>query len=697
MPRRTALLAALAWCLAIAATPPRLTAQEEAPSSSAPETTLVPADRVGIPLGLNKCLSCHAGIETINAAMDRRWRAGQDCAACHRGDPGAADKADAHADLIAHPGDLHVVEQTCGTCHSRFGRLAGLAGPERNDIVDRVLRSPMALAPGEIATVRYLWGEQQSSGTLYGVRSIASLTEATAPGTVPAIAQLPAADASPADHLLRTQCLRCHLWTRPEPGVAPFRGAGCSACHVPYAADGRSRSEDATISKVETGHPVAHRIERYVPDDRCLTCHRDEGLGIGWNFTGWLSTGNRVGAAATPQDAAALPVPADVHAAAGMGCIDCHDSDDVHGDGAIHARGRTAVGITCVTCHGRPDAPPTFTTKRGDRLPHVELRDGEAVLTTKLGGGKLSVPRIDRPAADKTVDPHRVPAHLGAAESGSRLACVACHAGEITQHFLRRFDLDQRQAVQTDWGAGLGPDRQTPVLTGRWNVDAVWSPTGLPMLGVDAHGTVAPLLATLHGLRSIVDAGGAEVETHRLLHTADGRYGVGYRTADPHRTQRAARTCASCHDNPAALGLGSPRIDAARLGWPLRYAADQVADAEGTAIAAFPVAGERPLNFAELSRVLRPSACATCHESDPSGMPRSAERFHPAPGVAAATPARVPTRVSSAAQSASAEPASLPTPGQDGHGPRPKRAPHATPAVEPPSDDEPELSPFVGR
>lgn len=669
----------------------------------------------GSPLAINKCLSCHEGIETINAAMDARWQAGRDCAACHHGDPNAATKAEAHDGLIARPGDLRVVMDTCGTCHSEFGRLAGLKIPEGNDQVDRVLRSPMALAPGEIAAVRYLWGEQTTPRPLYGVRSIAALAAGDTEGTVSAVAELPSAQTSPADHLLRTYCLQCHLWTLPEPTAGVYRGAGCAACHVPYAADGRSRSGDPTISKVAPGHPLAHQIVRYVPDAQCLACHRDSGLSIGWNYLGWLAAGTVPASTANPDGPPALPVPPDVHAAAGMACIDCHDSDDVHGDGHLHVSPRSAVGVRCATCHGTPSAPPTLRTVRGDRLAHLRVQDGRVVLRTKLQGEELTVPRIDTLTTGPAADAHAVAGHRGA-NGGLRLACVACHAGDIAPHYLREFALDERQAVDTDWGQGRRAGAEGLVVEGRWEIRGGWTPVEKPMLGVTAEGEVYPLVPIMHGLRTIVGGAGEPIEEQQLPRTADGHYGFGFRPADPHRTRTDARSCTSCHGAPAAFGLGSGRLDPSRLAWPLRTGPDQLADGEGTAIAAFTEPGARPLNVLELKRAIRRPACVECHvKGAPSGSV-------PLNHTAAAEDARHRRRVADvhASGDASASPPgnsadAAAAPGRPGEGngaPSPPGLPASTPTpptrppprspergpspVEPPADES-ELSPFVGR
>ncbi|MBI3608628.1 MAG: hypothetical protein HY207_11730 [Nitrospirae bacterium] len=76
------------------------------------------------------------------------------------------------------------------------------------------------------------------------------------------------------------------LGTNDHPG--DYRSSGCTACHVVYANDrdpahsgpyaefghlGRSATDDPTISKNESGHPIRHRLTRAVPSSQCMTCH----------------------------------------------------------------------------------------------------------------------------------------------------------------------------------------------------------------------------------------------------------------------------------------------------------------------------------------------------------------------------------------------------------------------------------------
>lgn len=88
--------------------------------------------------------------------------------------------------------------------------------------------------------------------------------------------------------------------TNDQPG--DFRGSGCTACHVAYANDrspehsaqyapfgneGRSASNDPTISKAESGHPIKHVFTRSIPSSQCMTCHMHPGTNMVSTYYGY--------------------------------------------------------------------------------------------------------------------------------------------------------------------------------------------------------------------------------------------------------------------------------------------------------------------------------------------------------------------------------------------------------------------------
>jgi hypothetical protein len=239
--------------------------------------------------------------------------------------------------------------------------------------------------------------------------------------------------------------------TNDQPG--DYRASGCSACHVLYANDrdpshgeqtsahgnnGRSISDDSTVDKSESGHPLQHVFTKQIPSSQCMTCHVHPGTNMEttyYGYTWWdneadgdkmypahqhdptlkdlhdVALRNPEGSAArgnwsdpafleqigTPQFNADLKDTkfadfhshgwvfravykrdrhghlldqdgnlladnddslgkavhlADIHLEKGMQCIDCHYTQDVHGNGKLYGETRNAVEIGCVDCHG---------------------------------------------------------------------------------------------------------------------------------------------------------------------------------------------------------------------------------------------------------------------------------------------------------------------------------------------------------
>jgi hypothetical protein len=241
-----------------------------------------------------------------------------------------------------------------------------------------------------------------------------------------------------------------------------FRSSGCSGCHVVYANDrdprhsgpwawfghdGESFSEDPTIPREESGHPVRHTFTRAIPTSQCMVCHMHQpniflNSFLGYTMWDYESDGaalwpeeqdnptlrqrqarldaNPEGAVATgswhdPEVSAGVSElnpeledtqfadyhghgwnfraihkrdregqlldvdneviePGDeetwdkavhmssVHVDVGMHCVDCHWSQDAHGDGHIYGEVPAAIEVTCEDCHGTASAVPNLLT-----------------------------------------------------------------------------------------------------------------------------------------------------------------------------------------------------------------------------------------------------------------------------------------------------------------------------------------------
>jgi hypothetical protein len=88
--------------------------------------------------------------------------------------------------------------------------------------------------------------------------------------------------------------------TNDQPG--DYRASGCSACHVVYANDrapqhsaqyapfgnrGFSASNDPTIPREESGHPIRHEFTRSIPSSQCMVCHIHPGTNMVATYFGY--------------------------------------------------------------------------------------------------------------------------------------------------------------------------------------------------------------------------------------------------------------------------------------------------------------------------------------------------------------------------------------------------------------------------
>jgi len=244
---------------------------------------------------------------------------------------------------------------------------------------------------------------------------------------------------SPLQHVfmeaINGQCGDCHLGSAGANNrYGDFRSSGCTACHMEYSPDGRSRSTDPNVNRFEPANPDAiaaperahidsHQIRnvakflpgsgafvRGVSDYACVGCHQGSnrtvlqywGIRLDQNqdvvndqqypanpdtFQGTAAddrlfdpaignatfNGRNANQYLLEEDYdgdGRDDTPPDVHHEAGLGCIDCHGSRDVHngtrGDptsGQIVSRmDQAAVTVECQSCHGGVDTYASTAT-----------------------------------------------------------------------------------------------------------------------------------------------------------------------------------------------------------------------------------------------------------------------------------------------------------------------------------------------
>ncbi len=227
------------------------------------------------------------------------------CEQCHGGDPSGRTMAQAHTDLVPCPASPALSSRNCGSCHGEMELSA------RN--------SPHYQLPSHIDILFHaFWGPE---------------TEPPAPEELQAYSH-PETARQVVEDLLARRCLRCHPYWEGDNYAATHHGAGCAACHL--------------VS--------GHRFVKEPPEERCLSCHRQ-------NFTGWDFVGRfekdlpaeyraplRKGQHLTRLYGVEwLPTQMDVHKQAGLSCLSCHGSASFHP--GIKAGQTLHRNKACIDCH----------------------------------------------------------------------------------------------------------------------------------------------------------------------------------------------------------------------------------------------------------------------------------------------------------------------------------------------------------
>jgi hypothetical protein len=486
------------------------------------------------------CVTCHAGIEPIRdyeSQMMKRIFAVADaddtegCAVCHGGNPAAMAKADAHKGKAFYPdpGSPWVNDQVCGTCH--------------DDHVSAQWNSLMMTQAGVIhgaawsfgrpTGYEHMWGNydtrnpkkntaRQGTDTYRAYMEDLAAREPT--GYPVALAAVPAPPTDPARLVahpslavftyIRTECLRCHLAVRGRAERGEYRGMGCSACHVPYGAEGLYEGNDKSIPRDKPGHVLVHSIQATrkskvtvvgntysgIPLQTCTVCHH-RSKRIGASYQGLMESNAGTPYARSGREQNPLhrrqyiAMHQDQHLKEGMLCQDCHTSNCVHGDGFLAGHDQAQVQIECADCHGTTQAypwelplgymdehgdtpkagpgrglgkevagrikqgtayPPAdgyLLSARGDILPEV-VREGTLVVVHSAGGKDLKLKPLKMVQEEKRLNTAARVAMRAVGLHMDKMECYSCHAIWAPQVYGEHLRIDYAGGRESlDWGA----------------------------------------------------------------------------------------------------------------------------------------------------------------------------------------------------------------------------------------------------
>ncbi|MFH1049370.1 MAG: cytochrome b N-terminal domain-containing protein [bacterium] len=483
---------------------------------------------------IESCLYCHSDMEGLSISHEI---SAIGCYSCHLGNPLSSDIEIAHRGMSLTPGNLDVVDKTCGTsnCH-----------PE---IADRVSKSLMTSMSGVVAVSKYVFDEVTTPDGHFHVDKIGF---------------------SESETHLRGLCASCHLSNNklePEQIDELSRGGGCSACHLNYPS--KAMIELIALKSKKKFNPKYHpEININVSNKSCFGCHSRSGR-ISTNFEGWHETtevGKREKGKGKRElaDGRVFEKQAeDIHFSAGMQCIDCHNSFEIMGNGKKYLHEENAVKIRCEDCHNEKpilltinkmdsesrkisairnidDTSKLFVMSGISRIPFLNtyMKSGKVVTKLKSNGKKLIV-KPTTVFCGKDYKGHK------------KLDCKACHTSWAPQCI----------GCHTEFKKNVsGFDNLSKKDTkGAWVENGRDFIAEFPSLGIVKDKESFDKLKVKQPFRMTYTEKISTFVPGMIITIKKDRKNIFKRLFAPafsHTIQKKATSCKTCHNNPVAIGYG---------------------------------------------------------------------------------------------------------------------------------------------
>lgn len=558
-----------------------------------------------------KCLNCHGGIEHTSKRHPG-------CVSCHGGNQESSDKAAAHAGMRgkANPSGPSGWEESCGSCH----RLQ----------LERVKSNIMQTNAGMIRNIRLTWeggeaGEYATSeqkgfnpdGTRLEYQSVAELDNLSG-------------------ELYRKFCSRCHIGTENSDSWSATHASGCAACHYPWNDDGTYLGSDKSV-KGKAGFSATHLMEPLPPTTVCSRCHNRSGR-IGYSYQGLYDGNNALvptskgepGPVMGSGARSLVHIQPDVHAAAGMECIDCHTSRDVMGDGYSYRNMYLQTEVACEDCHGSGERLPLYrevTRENDDALREskrykqpvtmgmkmIQTSKGRSYSNVFVDGSsiRLQGKRSGRIHTVKVIT--ATPAHTIAGHG--RLECYACHSRTVVQCYGCHTAYD-KGAQGRDFIRG----EDTPGAFSETEDYRMLYPFPL---AINQRGRISPVTPGCQTFVTVKEEDGSISKTEYVANFK-GKQQLRFAPFYSHNTGTRSVGCRECHSNPAFLGFGQSIIEKNGIAGTLiceksdRKPLDGFLTMDNGRVRAFSAItreNSRPLSGSEVKKALSVNLCLTCHDN----------------------------------------------------------------------------------
>jgi len=515
---------------------------------------------------------------------------------------------------LKNPAAPQYWEKTCGACHLYQ--------------LERMKANLMYTTTGMIKNIQLTW--EGEHGQLYGSKGGDVYDSRGKPLRLKPVDQLE----NLSGELYRKFCAQCHVAMETGDVYTASHASGCAACHFPYNDTATYQGTDQTVSG-KSPYSASHRLEK-LPDNKvCFRCHNRSGR-IALSYEG-LNDGNNSmvptknglpGPVMLSGSRNATHIAADVHAAAGMDCIDCHTSRDIMGDGYAYENMFQQTEISCEDCHGgkRPPLYRKITWENDEALREsksykMQMRPGmNMVLTAKgrtysnvfvqgntvyvLGkrSGKLFKSKVITGTPEHTIVGH------------GRMECYACHSRTVAQCYGCHTTYD-KSVEGRDFIKGV----TTP---GRFSEKEDYRMLYPFPLALNQRGRISPVTPGCQTFVTVVEPDGT-TSKNEYVARYKGRQQLRFAPFYSHNTGKKAIGCSECHGNPAFLGFGQHVVEGTSIFGTLlcEQSADKpldgfltLQDGKVRAYSAITREHSRPLNAQEVRRTLAANLCIVCHE-----------------------------------------------------------------------------------
>jgi len=537
----------------------------------------------------SSCISCHTPMQGFSSSHSPDKIT---CISCHLGNNNEMHKEASHNNMVSVPGNLSNASQTCAKCHQGI------------DI--RVKNSIMNTMSGIISVDKYVFGENDNLDSLFTIHHLENNTKA--------------------ESHLRNKCASCHIGnekTHPNPITEKTRGGGCTACHLNYSDEGK-KSHVKYLNSNKVILPNIHpSLTLKVTDNHCFGCHSRSGR-IATNYEGWHETVykdtlyNNANFRVLEDKRVFERKEADIHHTKGLSCIDCHDSNDVMGDGILYAHQENAVNTRCTDCHSSTNSKTISYADLGvDEKRIVRLKGLDSVydfLFSKLSD-KALINVIRKNNANYLITKHKntqlllsKSADNCTKEVHENVSCSTCHTSWAPQCISchTSFDVDKD-------GFDLLDEKY---VIGNWKEKGADFLAEYPTLGIVENDKKKTIKTFAPGMIMHLNSRTENTNFHRL-----------FAPISAHTITSKGKTCTECHNNPVALGYGRGELVFMKNGgW--KFTPSYSIEKDGlpkdawipflkeNSFAKATRKNARPFTVKEQQKILRVGACLTCHKEN---------------------------------------------------------------------------------